>query len=67
MIPSPEGSSDIPFFELMKRRMLHRLPHVALMCLALDSWFSGWVITQHRTLTFFEISSANVVSTSPKY
>ncbi len=39
--------------ELTKKRMLQRLPHVAFTCLAWDSWWSGWVITQQRTRTCF--------------
>ena len=37
--------------ELTKKRMLQRLPHVALTWTARVSWLDGVVITQHRTLT----------------
>jgi hypothetical protein len=52
----------LPSFELMKMSLLHLFPHVAFMCLAFFSWWSGDVRTQQRTRTFFATSSATRVS-----
>ena len=48
----------------MKRSILQRFPQVALTCLAFLSWFSGAVMTQHRTRTFSDIFLA--FKSSPK-
>ena len=45
----------LPSAVLMKRSILQRFPQVALTCLAFLSWFSGAVMTQHRTRTFSDI------------
>ena len=54
----------LPSAVLMKRSILQRFPHVALTCLAFLSWFSGAVMTQHRTRTFSDILLA--FKSSPK-
>ena len=54
----------IPSAVLMKRSILQRFPQVALTCLAFLSWFSGAVMTQHRTRTFSDILLA--FKSSPK-
>ena len=54
----------IPSAVLMKRSILQRFPQVALTCLAFLSWFSGAVMTQHRTRTFSDIFFA--FKSSPK-
>ena len=54
----------LPSAVLMKRSILQRFPHVALTCLAFLSWFSGAVMTQHRTRTFSDIFLA--LKSSPK-
>ena len=54
----------IPSAVLMKRSILQRFPQVALTCLAFLSWFSGAVMTQHRTRTFSDIFLA--FKSSPK-
>ena len=54
----------LPSAVLMKRSILQRFPQVALTCLAFLSWFSGAVMTQHRTRTFSDILLA--FKSSPK-
>ena len=59
---SKKKVNSLPASELIKTKILHRRPQVALTCLAFLSWFSGMVIIQHATTTFLAISSARVAS-----
>jgi hypothetical protein len=56
--------SCLPSLELMKTSLLHRLPQVALTCLALVTWFWGPVITQHSTRTRRYRSVARLASSA---
>ena len=55
------GSSELAA-SLMNNNLLQRLPHVALTCWALSLWFFFCVITQQRTRTRFDNSSATEAS-----
>ena len=52
--------------ELKNNSLLHRVPHVRLMCTALVCMLLGWVITQHSTRVLLKRLSATVVSSTIK-